>query len=67
MEWCWDWFGNYSSEIQKDPIGASSGAQRVCRGCSWLGSGQYARSAFRLGCDPYSKNNFIGFRIARPL
>ena len=28
-EWCWDWYGSYSSAAQTDPAGASSGSHRV--------------------------------------
>jgi formylglycine-generating enzyme required for sulfatase activity len=34
-EWCWDWYGGYSSGSQTDPRGAVSGAIRVFRGGSW--------------------------------
>ena len=33
-EWCWDWFGAYSTANQTDPVGASSGSFRVRRGGS---------------------------------
>jgi formylglycine-generating enzyme required for sulfatase activity len=32
MEWCWDWYGSYSSGSQTDPRGASSGPGHVLRG-----------------------------------
>ena len=28
-EWCWDWYGSYSSGSQTDPTGAYSGSNRV--------------------------------------
>ncbi len=31
-EWCWDWFGAYSSTAQTNPIGPSHGLFRVVRG-----------------------------------
>ncbi|MEL6135766.1 MAG: SUMF1/EgtB/PvdO family nonheme iron enzyme, partial [Bacteroidota bacterium] len=34
-EWCWDWYGNYSSSTQTDPQGPTSGDRRVIRGGSW--------------------------------
>jgi len=46
-EWCWDWYGDYSSGAQTDPRGASSGASRVMRGGSWSYSAEYLRSAIR--------------------
>jgi formylglycine-generating enzyme required for sulfatase activity/uncharacterized caspase-like protein len=44
-EWCWDWYGNYGSGAQTDPMGASSGTNRVGRGGSWGYDGQNLRSA----------------------
>ena len=34
-EWCSDWFGDYSSDRQTDPIGPSSGTKRILRGGSY--------------------------------
>lgn len=34
-EWCSDWYGSYSSSAQTDPVGPSSGSERVLRGGSW--------------------------------
>ena len=34
-EWCWDWYGAYSSGAEPDPTGAFSGFNRVLRGGSW--------------------------------
>ena len=31
-EWCLDWYGLYSADAQKDPIGRASGIARVVRG-----------------------------------
>jgi formylglycine-generating enzyme required for sulfatase activity len=65
-EWCWDWYGNYSSGAQTDPIGASSGSYRVLRGGSWSYYALNLRSALR-GLDSPSYRNFvIGFRLVRP-
>ena len=65
-EWCWDWFGNYPSAAQTDPVGASSGANRVIRGGSWGNSAQGLRSAYRNSNDPAYRSGHIGFRLARP-
>lgn len=32
MEWCSDWYGDYSSEAQVDPVGPETGTQRITRG-----------------------------------
>ena len=46
-EWCWDWYDNYGSGSQTDPVGASSGGYRVSRGGSWYDSAGYLQSAYR--------------------
>jgi formylglycine-generating enzyme required for sulfatase activity len=66
-EWCWDRSGNYPSGEQMDPMGASSGNNRVIRGGSWFDGGQSVRSAYRQGMSPNGKNDVTGFRVARSL
>jgi len=64
-EWCWDWYGNYSSGAQTDPKGASSGSYRVIRGGGW-GSGETnMRSANRSYSILSTGGRSIGFRVAR--
>jgi formylglycine-generating enzyme required for sulfatase activity len=65
-EWCWDWYGGYTSGIQTDPRGAASGASRVMRGGSWSYSAGYVRSAYRSYVTPSFRNCYIGFRLVRP-
>ena len=65
-EWCWDWYGSYSSGSQTDPRGAVSGDRRVKRGGSWDLSAGYLRSAYRGYNGPYSRINYLGFRLVRP-
>jgi formylglycine-generating enzyme required for sulfatase activity len=70
-EWCWDWYGKYSREVQTDPRGAVYGAYRVLRGGSWFGYAGYMRSAQRSFDHPrgrfsyVSYLSYIGFRVAR--
>jgi len=64
-EWCWDFYGNYSNEAQTDPLGISSGSNRIKRGGSWSDSAVYVRSAYRGGNDPYFGLNNLGFRLVR--
>jgi len=63
LEWCWDWFGDYSSGAQTDPQGASSGSNRVLRGGSWKFS---LHSTSRHSGIPYYRGSDVGFRLARP-
>ncbi|MDR0784392.1 MAG: SUMF1/EgtB/PvdO family nonheme iron enzyme [Treponema sp.] len=65
-EWCWDWYGGYSSGSQTNPAGASSGSNRVARGGSWNASVQYVRSAGRYYGAPSGRYHSLGFRVLRP-
>ncbi|MCL2443967.1 MAG: formylglycine-generating enzyme family protein, partial [Treponema sp.] len=73
-EWCWDWFGIYTSTTKIDPTGAPSGTNRVIRGGSWGHSSENVRSVYRSHNDPGSRARYyytdyygyIGFRLLRP-
>jgi len=65
-EWCWDWLGDYSSETQIDPMGASSGTLRVLRGGGWGSGVEFVRSANRHEYSPGNRNEYLGFRLVRP-
>ncbi|NUM70071.1 MAG: SUMF1/EgtB/PvdO family nonheme iron enzyme [Ignavibacteriaceae bacterium] len=64
-EWCWDWYGNYSSDSQNNPAGPVSGSDRVNRGGSWFNDAGNLRPADRYGSYPVSRHDNLGFRIAR--
>jgi len=65
-EWCWDWYGSYSSGAQTNPVGADSGYYRVLRGGSWNYSAGYTRSSCRDYNSPENNDYGIGFRLVRP-
>ena len=65
-EWCWDRGGTFTSAAQTDPHGPNVGTVRVCRGGSWSGSAQNARSANRESVSPNLSTNNRGFRVVRP-
>jgi len=65
-EWCWDWYGDYTSSSQTDPRGAVSGPGRVLRGGSWNNWSVNVRSAVRFNYTPSKWRNDIGFRLVRP-
>ena len=46
-EWCQDWYGNYSSGAQTDPIGPATGVLRIERGGNFNYVAQSLRSASR--------------------
>lgn len=65
-EWCWDWYGDYSAEMQTDPAGPSSGRFHVVRGGSFHYRGKAARSANRYVNTPMGRGSTCyGFRIVR--
>ncbi|MDR2701273.1 MAG: formylglycine-generating enzyme family protein [Spirochaetaceae bacterium] len=68
-EWCWDWYGSYSSGAQTDPVGAASGSGRVIRGGYWVDDASYARSVCRVYVNPSNRNysyGGYGFRLVCP-
>jgi formylglycine-generating enzyme required for sulfatase activity len=64
-EWCNDWFGNYSSASQNDPIGPISGTQKVFRGGSCFLGASELRSSFRTSDYPMLYDIDNGFRVVR--
>ncbi|MDR1029457.1 MAG: SUMF1/EgtB/PvdO family nonheme iron enzyme [Treponema sp.] len=65
-EWCWDWYGGYSSGSQTDPTGVSSGTYRVFRGGRWYDGAALVRAANRDNSTPLSRIGSLGFRLVRP-
>ena len=63
FEWCADWYEPYSRENQTDPKGPLSGVGRIVRGGCWGSAARECRSAFRMGRDPGTRNDRIGFRL----
>ena len=63
-EWCSDWCGSYSSSLQTDPEGPSSGEYRVLRGGSWLDNALGCRVAHRSRSTPDSRYFNCGLRLA---
>ncbi len=62
-EWCLDWYGEYTSELSKNPTGPTSGESRVIRGGFWDSYPSSCRSASRDKSDE-SRSIIIGFRPA---
>jgi hypothetical protein len=70
-EWCLDWSGTPGTHgaLVVDPVGPSSGTQRIQRGGSFLTSvsdtGYYGSSQFmRWGVTPSTRASDVGFRVA---
>ncbi|MDA3884407.1 MAG: SUMF1/EgtB/PvdO family nonheme iron enzyme [Candidatus Delongbacteria bacterium] len=62
-EWCWDWYGEYSSEPVTNPIGADSYTHRIIRGGQWNGDKQNCLVAERISTPPASGGS--GIRVVR--
>jgi len=64
-EWCQDWYGSYGDSDQTDPIGPSSGSNRVFRGGFRDEGARHCRSANRHKDSPDERHASIGFRLLR--
>ncbi len=64
-EWCQDWYGYYPTGSITDPVGPSTGADRVNRGGSWDDRSRFCRSACRDKNVPGLRAQVLGFRLAR--
>jgi formylglycine-generating enzyme required for sulfatase activity len=62
-EWCWEWYGAYSSGAQTDPVGASSGSRRVYRGGGWYPYGGRMGLAYQPFIMPFNRYFFLGVRL----
>ena len=63
-EWCQDWYGDYSSGSQTNPIGPSSGSYRVTRGGSWSINARGCRVSVRYFSYPTDTLYILGLRLA---
>lgn len=61
-EWCEDLYGTYSSSVQTNPTGPTSGSYRVSRGGSWYYFAPGCRVAYRYANTP-SNLNGLGLRL----
>jgi len=66
-EWCHDWYGNSPTGYVTDPVGPSSGTDRVFRDCHWGDSAKWCRSATRDGYAPGTRYNGLGLRLLRTI
>ena len=65
-EWVWDWYqANNEALPPTDPIGPSTGANRVIRGGSWIDTASLTRVALRYRSVPTGAANDTDFRIVR--
>lgn len=66
FEWCWDRFGDYTSEPQTDPRGPTVGVHRVFRGGGWYDNAKNCEIANRRAFTPDTVYNRVGFRSVLP-
>ena len=62
-EWCYDWYGNYSSSDENDPAGKANGNCRVNRGEEWNNS--YCNVSRRPDSYPNTRYYGLGLRLVR--
>lgn len=66
FEWCWDWFGDYSSSPSVNPKGPESGLYRCLRGGCWsLYNEINCRVFYRTKYNPNYRYPTVGFRVCR--
>lgn len=63
LEWCWDWYGAYSSQSATDPNGPSTGTIRIMRGGCWRDVTEFVRAAHRHTIPPADVEDFFGVRL----
>lgn len=61
MEYCWDWFAEYSDN---ETYGPEIGYHRISRGGSWSKYTLFNYTGDRYYYDPNEYYNYMGFRIA---
>lgn len=66
-EWCADRYGSYSSSLQTNPKGASTGSNYVCRGGDWDNSAKDCRISYRSSIPNFSRVLDLGLRLALDL
>lgn len=64
-EWCWDYYGSYSSVSQTNPTGPLSGSFHILRGGSWTNTLMSCRPTLRTNYGyPAFFGNAVGLRLA---
>lgn len=69
-EWCWDWYGDYTSESQKNPINKSKGtyannSYKVFRGGSGHDEPTETTVIYRRATFAHNFHAPLGFRLVR--
>lgn len=64
-EWVWDYYGEYSADVQTDPTGPESGTRHVYRGGGWNDFAKNLRCAYRAAAPAENSSASIGMRLVR--
>ena len=64
LEWCQDWYSEYSSEAQTNPIGPETASYRVNRGGGWGNYAGSCRVSYRYRYTPAYRDYYLGLRLA---
>ena len=67
LEWCYDFFGDYSSNSQTNPTGPYSGTDYIVRGGCCLSDAVYCRMTVRNFFNPGGASYGLGMRLALSL
>lgn len=67
LEWCQDWYGEYSSSARTNPGGPMRGDYRVNRGGSWGRGERGCRVSYRSHGEPDYCHSALGLRLALQL
>ena len=63
-EWCLDWYNrSYGTVAVSDPLGPTTGSNRVFRGGGWYHAARICRSANRYNLNPSDYDDGFGFRV----
>ena len=63
-EWVWDWNGAYTGWTVTDPLGPSTGSERVARGGGFSNHASVSRVSERGSGVPSERFRIVGFRLA---
>ena len=63
-EWCYDWWGMFSSDNCIDPTGPETGTERIVHGGCMRGHYRFCRIGYRMCYGPDERRIDVGLRLA---
>ncbi len=64
LEWCQNWYGDYSNDAQTNPTGPTLGTGLVSRGGGWSSDAGDCRVSYRNSFTPGFRSGLLGLRLA---